>query len=129
MCIHACMYVSVCVCFLRPNRGGKFSRAIIRPQITALHSQKSPLLGPHQQHSEDSTPKPKRIHSGKMSQPQSHRNRFSRKHTGPSSKLFFVGKYFSDEQKHGLFNDSNSLSLSLSSICMCRQCRLFSLSS
>lgn len=51
-----CIHVSVC--FLRPSRGGKFSRAIIRPQIRALLSQNSPLLGPphhQQQHNEDST--------------------------------------------------------------------------
>ena len=85
----------VCVCFLRPGRGGKFSRAIIRPQITALHSQKPPLLGPHQRHNEDFTPKTKRIHSGKMSQPQSQFkfiSRFMRNN-------FSVGKYFNNEQK------------------------------
>lgn len=55
--MYVCQCVCVCVCFLRPSRGGKFSWAIIRPQITALHSQKSPLLGPHQLHNEDFAPK------------------------------------------------------------------------
>lgn len=89
------MYVSVCVCFLRPSGGGKFSRAIIRPQITALYSQKPPLLGPHQRHNEDFTPKTKRIHSGNMSQPQSQFKFVS----GFMRNNFSVGKYFNNEQK------------------------------
>lgn len=99
MCIHACIWV--CACFLRPSRGGKFSQAIIRPQITALRSQKSPLLGPHQQPREDSTPHSNtHTHTGKTSQPQIHHNAFSRRHTGPSSE---ATKYFTDEQKRGSY--------------------------
>lgn len=100
-CVYMHVYECVCVCFLRPSRGGKFSQAIIRPQITALRSQKSPLLGPHQQPREDSTPHSNtHTHTGKTSQPQIHHNAFSRRHTGPSSE---ATQYFRDEQKRGSY--------------------------
>lgn len=86
------------MCFLRPCRGGKFSRAIIRPQITALHSQKSPLLGPHQQHNEGSK-KPSTLEKCRNLKfiPLNFKKR-----RGPSSENS-LGIYFTDDQKTDSF--------------------------
>lgn len=94
--MHVCECVSECVCFLRPCRGGKFSRAIIRPQITALHSQKSPLLGPHQQHNEGSK-KPSTLEKCRNLIPLNFKKR-----RGPSSESS-LGIYFTDDQKTDSF--------------------------
>lgn len=67
----------------------------------AFHSQKSPLLGPHQLQNEDFPAKTKHIYSGKMSQSQIRCSGFQETQEPLlEKKKKFVGKYFIDEQKN-----------------------------
>lgn len=124
------MHVCECVCarFLRPSRGGKFSRAIIRPQITALHSQKSPLLGPHQQHNEDFTAKNQTHPLWKNVETSNSLLRISGNTEDVHQKQLFCGQVFKwwakKKKKHGrqtdLFVSSIASSHKAVMICKCR---------